>query len=123
MPLKALIITAHGSRKQSSNDEVISLVKKFDRETQHGFDFVVCAYMQLATPDLDHQIDLLAGQGVKKMVVFPFFIGSGSHITTDIPNLIDNAKKRHPDVEIVMTIHLGRLEDIENIILNEVKKY
>lgn len=56
-------------------------------------------------------------------MVFPFFIGAGSHIEKDIPELIEGARRKYPSVEIVITHHLGRLEDIENIILKEVEKH
>lgn len=121
--MKALIIAAHGSRKTTANEETLALVKKFDRETQHSFDFVVCAFLQFAEPGLIRQIDRLVDQGVEQIVVFPFFIGAGSHITTDIPALVEQTRKIHPSVKIAVATHLGRLDDIEDIIFKEVEKY
>lgn len=121
--MKALIIVAHGSRKKESNDEILALVRGFDLETEHSFDFVVGAFLQFGTPDLEKQIEFLVNQEVKKIVIFPFFIGAGNHISSDIPHIVDQAAKANPSVELVVTKHLGQVEGIESIIHQEVEKY
>ncbi len=121
--MKALIIVAHGSRKEESNNEVLSLVREFDQDTEHSFDFIVGAFLQFASPGLEKQIAFLAGQEVSKIVIFPFFIGAGNHILMDIPQIVDQARKENPGIEFVLTKHLGKIDGIENVIFHEVEKY
>ncbi|MBU8911632.1 MAG: cobalamin biosynthesis protein CbiX, partial [Desulfobacterales bacterium] len=46
--------------------------------------------------------------------------GSGSHILVDIPELVKQAQFTHGHVEFNVTRHLGRIEEIEDIIIHEV---
>ena len=85
---------------------------------------VVCvqcaAAPSFADPLLETVLHDQAAGGAVKVVVFPFFIGSGSHILEDIPNLVKKAGQDHPAVEFVLTRHLGKIESVDQIIINEV---
>ncbi|MBU1340262.1 MAG: CbiX/SirB N-terminal domain-containing protein [Proteobacteria bacterium] len=118
--LKALIIAAHGSRKKESNFEVASLTERLSQKATGSFDIVDHAFLQFAEPLLEHKIEELVQKGAKKIVVFPFFIASGSHILVDIPELIKKIKKTNPNVDFKVTRHLGKIDAIEDIILREV---
>lgn len=118
--MKALIIAAHGSRKKESNFEVASLTERLSQKATGSFDIVDHAFLQFAEPLLEHKIEELVQKGAKKIVVFPFFIASGSHILVDIPELIKKIKKTNPNVDFKVTRHLGKIDAIEDIILREV---
>ncbi|CCK78910.1 sirohydrochlorin chelatase [Desulfobacula toluolica] len=118
--MKALIIAAHGSRKKESNLEIASLVERLSKKTSGSFDMVVHAFLQFADPLIEKKIDELVEKGVEKLVIFPFFLGSGSHILVDIPELVKKAQTTHGHVEFQLTRHLGKIEAIEDVILKEV---
>lgn len=120
--MKALIIAAHGSRKKESNQEVASLVENVSKKAEGSFEIVAHAFLQMADPLLDKKINELVQKGVTKIVVFPFFIASGSHILVDIPELIKQARITYPHVDFRLTRHLGKIQAIEDIILQEVVK-
>jgi len=118
--VKALIIAAHGSRKKESNLEVASLVESVSEKLKKSFEIVDYAFLQMADPLLASKIDELVQKGATKIVIFPFFIGSGSHILFDIPELVRQAQSTHNHVEFKLTRHLGKIEAIEDIIIHEV---
>lgn len=118
--MRALIIAAHGSRKKESNLEVASLAKRLSHKTKGSFDTVEHAFLQFADPLIEKKIDELVQKGAKKIVIFPFFIASGSHILVDIPDLIKKVQLTHDHIEFKITRHLGKIEAIENIIIHEV---
>lgn len=118
--MKALIIAAHGSRKNQSNQEVERLAGKIGENTGHHFERVTAAFLQFGQPLLEDRIDELADKGSKKIVIFPFFIGSGSHIQSDIPRIAEQASEKYPQIDIRVTRHLGSLEAIEDVIIKEV---
>lgn len=120
--MNILIIAAHGSRKETSNREVAELARKLSGKLSHMFDRVTHAFLQFADPLLAQELSAHASRGAKKIVVFPFFIGSGSHILTDIPDLVEKTKRRHPNTGFEITRHLGSLETIEDVIIKEVIK-
>ncbi|HCY87083.1 MAG TPA: cobalamin biosynthesis protein CbiX, partial [Desulfobacteraceae bacterium] len=74
-------------------------------------------------PLLPKVIETAVADGATRIVVFPFFISAGSHILTDIPELIAEYRKRHPGVEFCVTSHLGVAEGIPEVILNTVGKH
>ncbi len=120
--LRSLIIAAHGSRKKESNKELAALaVKVAQKDTLKSYDDVDHAFLQIAEPLLENKILEKIESGAKDIVIFPFFIGSGSHILIDIPNLVNEFKIKYPDVGFTLTNHLGMLKAIEDVIINEVE--
>lgn len=118
--MKALIIAAHGSRKNESNLEIASLAERISKKSKGSFDIITHAFLQLADPLLENMMDKLVAKGATTIVIFPFFIGSGSHILVDIPELVKTAQSTHDHVEFKLTRHLGKIEAIEDVILHEV---
>ncbi len=118
--MKALIIAAHGSRKKESNMEVAALALRVSKKIKNEFDKVEHAFLQFAEPLLETTVDELARKGADEIVIFPFFIGSGSHILVDIPELVEKAGRRYPGTKISITRHLGKIETIDDIIIQEV---
>lgn len=118
--MKALIIAAHGSRKKESNLEIASLVEQVSKKAKGSFEIVVHAFLQMADPSLEKKINELVQKGATKIVIFPFFIASGSHILVDIPELVKQARLKYPQVEFKLTRHLGKIQAIEDIIVREV---
>ncbi len=120
--MRSLIIAAHGSRKEESNREVAGIVGRISQKSSlKSYDDVDHAFLQMAEPLLKNKILEKIESGAKEIVIFPFFIGSGSHILIDIPNLVNEFNKRFPTVEFTLTKHLGMLEAIEDVIINEVE--
>lgn len=121
-----LIIAAHGSRNKASAKQVAALCQKVENKNiSHTpkFDRVVHGFLQFSDPSLEGVIDQQAEQGAKKIVVFPFFIAAGSHILEDIPELVEKAGKKYPGIEFSITPHLGVMDSIEDLILEEVSSH
>lgn len=118
--MKALIIAAHGSRKEESNMEVASLADRLSKKATGSFGAVEYAFLQFAEPLLEKKIDELAQKGAKKIVIFPFFIAAGNHIRVDIPEVVKKAKASYSGIEFSVTDHLGKIQAVEEIILRQV---
>jgi sirohydrochlorin ferrochelatase len=67
-------------------------------------------------------VDALVARGATRIVVFPYFIAAGAHVSSDLPRLIHHAKTAYPDVEFVLTLHLGKCNGIKKLILDEVSQ-
>ena len=118
--MKTLMIVAHGSRNQASNDEIIRLAKDVQAVSGHGFKLVTHAFIQFTTPLVDTAIDDLVAKGATHIVAFPYFIGAGNHVTKDIPELIQKARDRYPEIQFTLLPHLGSSEKMKHLILEEV---
>jgi sirohydrochlorin cobaltochelatase len=121
--VKVLIIAAHGSRKEESAREVAALTEKINLKTVPGFERVDHGFLQFSTPLLPDVIDKAVAQGATQVVIFPFFISAGSHILTDIPELVATVGKTYPEVEFIITRHLGAAASIDEVIIDEVSRH
>ena len=121
--MKGLLIAAHGSRKRLSNEEVMALTGQIRELAAGVFDRVVCGFVQFATPTVESQIEELVGAGVDSIVLFPYFLGAGSHVSNDIPRLVQDTENRYPGVRVRVTPHLGSLDGLQNLIFEMAKGY
>ena len=120
--MKSLVIVAHGSRRPESNREVIELAKQIETLSEGTFASVRCAFIQFGGPPFHPQIDELVVQGARTIVIVPFFISSGSHVSEDIPKLLQEAGDRHPTIQFVLLPHLAKIDGIVQLILEKAKK-
>lgn len=107
MASRALVIVAHGSRKASSNKEVRALGEKVKSLQDKHYAFVMTAFLEFATPSLEESILYCADKGVSEIVILPYFLASGNHVSRDIPDVLQTIQVSHPQVKITLKEHLG----------------
>ena len=118
--MNALLIIAHGSRLPEANDEVLQLAKRLERLAGKAFTRVAHAYLEIADPPVDRVIDRLAESGVTEITVLPYFLALGSHVASDVPRMVDEAKGKHPHIRFTILPHLGALEGIDSLIVKQL---
>jgi sirohydrochlorin ferrochelatase len=118
--MKALLILAHGSRQKESNDEVMKLAEDLDGRRDSGFSKVLCAFNQFSSPTAEEQIDALVNLGAESVTVLPYFIAAGSHVKTDIPDLVKTAESKHPGVVFILAPHFGAFKGVRDLIVTEL---
>ena len=107
--MKALLLIAHGSRKQSSNAEVAKLAQKIAK-LDHSFELVNHGFLELTTPSANDALAKLVEQGATHMTVLPYFLAAGHHVISDFPEIMSKAQQDFPDVEFKLLPHLGAME-------------
>lgn len=93
-----LIVFAHGSRVSAANDAVRAVAREASRRA--GLPVHETAFLELATPTLGEAVTDLASRGVRRILVTPYFLTMGRHLTEDLPRLLAEARSRHPDLSI-----------------------
>ena len=104
---RALIIVAHGSRKDSSNEEVKALVEKVKCLQDKHYTFVMTAFLEFANPSLEECILSCVDRGASEIVILPYFLASGNHVTRDIPEVVQKIQASHPQVKLILKEHIG----------------
>lgn len=66
--------------------------------------------MEMAEPTIEQAFDKCVAAGASKIVLHPFFLSPGRHVTSDIPALMRAAAARHPGVAWVISEPLGLQE-------------
>lgn len=107
MPNNALIIVAHGSRKESSNSEVMLLGEKVNSLVDGQYDVVKTGFLEFAEPSLEECIKASVEEGVRDIVILPYFLASGNHVSRDIPAIVKQMEKMYSEVKIELKEHIG----------------
>lgn len=105
--MKALLLVAHGSRRQQSNDEVRVIAEKLRQHCAEQYSIIHAAFLELAEPLIPDGIKMCIEDGATEVLVLPYFLNSGRHVVEDIPEIVNDTKPHYPDVDIKITPHLG----------------
>ncbi len=108
-----IIVLAHGSKVKSGNDGLFKVVEML--RAMNKWDIVDACFLQLAKPGFSEVVKNTVGRGVKRIVVMPLLLFSGSHVIKDIPNEIEEEKRKYPEVEFYYAKSLGADERIAQI--------
>ncbi|CAM9613895.1 unnamed protein product [Ectocarpus sp. 12 AP-2014] len=103
-----VIVCDHGSRRENANTMLFEVAERY--RSFSGFEIVEAAHMELAKPSIEEAFDRCVAAGAQKVVLHPFFLSPGRHVTSDIPALMVAAAKRHPGVDWVVSEPLGLQE-------------
>ena len=120
--MESIILIGHGSPKKDANNiETMGRLLHSMIHPDCSKGCVKVAYLQFAKPELSDTIRESVRNGAKKIIVHPYFLISGMHVTKDIPEMIKKAKKMYPDVEFVYTEPLGIHEKLVQVIAERIK--
>ncbi|HHH45981.1 MAG TPA: cobalamin biosynthesis protein CbiX [Thiotrichales bacterium] len=118
--MKALLIVAHGSRREASNQEVRALTESVAARCASDWQAVRCAFLELAPPSIPEALESLVREGASEIVVVPWFLAAGRHVREDIPAEVAKVAADHPEVRIHITPHLGRAQGLAEAVLGLV---
>ena len=116
--MKSLLLVAHGSRREASNDEVRALTGKL-RDTDNSFDHIACAFLELVEPSIPDGLRRAISAGADEVVVLPYFLTAGRHVATDIPAEIAEVQQEYPAINIRLAPHLGSAEGIAELLIGQ----
>ena len=98
------VVFAHGSSIESANDAVRAAVAEMARRGK--YEAVEAAFLEAGKPDLAGAVEILAGRGLGRVVVIPYFLTLGLHLQRDLPHLLEQIRAAHPEIEIMVTAPL-----------------
>ena len=120
--MESIILIGHGSPKKDANNiEVIGRMLHSSMHPACDNDCVKVAYLQFSDPDIMGTIKECILAGARKITLHPFFLSSGMHVTKDIPEMIQEAKKANPGVEFIYTEPLGIHEKLVQVVIERIK--
>lgn len=116
--MHALLLIAHGSRRETSNQEVRELAARLEQTVGDRFDRVIPAFLELAEPDITTGVDLCVDSGATTVTAVPYFLSAGRHVASDIPAELDKAARKHQAVTILQSDYLGKHESIPELLFS-----
>ena len=100
-----IVFVDHGSLFCESNDLLLEVAEVFRQQTD--WEIVEPAHMELAEPSISEAFRRCVEQGAEIVVVFPYFLGPGRHVSEDIPRLAAEAAQACGGVEHRVAEPLG----------------
>jgi len=116
--MRSLLLVAHGSRREASNEEVRSLAATLAELAGLRFDQVDCAFLEIAEPSISDAIEEAVRAGADEVVVLPYFLSAGRHVAEDIPAEVELKSREYPKVRVRLAPYLGRSKDLPRILLS-----
>ncbi len=116
-----ILLLGHGSPKNGANN--LDQVGKMLHGMMHPGcieDCVKVAYLQFAEPDIPAAIKESVAKGAKRIILHPFFLSAGMHVTKDIPGMIEEAQGLYPNVKFIYTEPLGIHEKLAQIVMERI---
>jgi sirohydrochlorin cobaltochelatase len=117
---RGIILLAHGSRDErwrAPIEAVAARVTALDPQAR-----VVCAYMELATPDLRTAAAALIASGARSLRVVPLFLGMGKHAREDLPLQLDALRGNWPDVDFQLASIVGEEPELVELLARIASK-
>jgi precorrin-8X/cobalt-precorrin-8 methylmutase len=123
MSQTGVIILAHGSRGERGTVEVPETLRRLANGLKPLIPTeveIVGAALQFNRPTLEEAVEILVGHGAQHIVVMPYFLFSGRHITEDIPRIIENLEHRYPGIQFTVTSTLGADELFTGLVAKRI---
>jgi sirohydrochlorin ferrochelatase len=103
-PLGILLI-AHGSRRAEANEDLVVLRQMV--QSAYPDAIVRHAYLELTHPTIPKGAHECVAQGVKRVVLLPYFLSLGTHVVDDLQQYCREFSAQFPDVQFDVAAPLG----------------
>lgn len=111
--MKSILVVGHGSRSKEAS-EVFNRVLDDFRLKVNGK--VEGCFMELCPPNIPDTIENMYKNGIRDIVVVPYFLFSGIHIKDDIPGILKSVKVKYVDLKISLARPIGYNNIIADIL-------
>jgi len=100
-----IVLFAHGSRDPLWHRPIEAVAAHMRLLTPQTL--VVCAYLELSTPDLPAAVADLVAQGARAVRIVPMFLGVGRHAREDLPALVHSLRVKYHHIPILLQDAVG----------------
>ncbi len=99
-----LLFVAHGTPHVEANAPIKRVLQRVCE--RNGYRYATVGYLDCNQPTIPDAFDELVATGITRLTVLPYFLHLGRHVRQDLPALFEQARQRHPQVEIRIAHHL-----------------
>ena len=118
MTQETILLVGHGSREKSGNDEIIAFAEQW-RQRQPGWTIEVC-FIELSDITLCEGLHRAAASA-RCVIVVPLILNAAGHVKMDIPQAIDGARLKFPQVQFLYAPHLSACDLLLSVVKRRLK--
>jgi precorrin-8X/cobalt-precorrin-8 methylmutase len=113
-----ILIISHGSPRADANRGFTDVVERVASRLEGAA--VLPAFFSIVRPDIPDQVAALAGQGLRRIVLMPYFLYSGQHVIVDIPAILGQCRARFPEIELELLPTLESDPALEDVVVERL---
>jgi sirohydrochlorin ferrochelatase len=102
----ALLLIAHGSRRPEANADLEHVAAGMRQRGRYPI--VRVSFLELAEPGVEAGGVACVEAGATDVILLPYFLSPGKHVTEDLAAIRDRLADRFPGVRFVLAEPLGR---------------
>jgi sirohydrochlorin cobaltochelatase len=107
---QAIVLFAHGARDPEWAAPFAAVRARVKVARPDAL--VLVAFQEFMEPTLEAAVAQSAAQGARRVAVVPLFLGQGSHVKRDLPQLVERERLRHPQLEMRILPAIGEAPEI-----------
>lgn len=115
--MRGLVLVAHGSRRAAANVEVGELTQRMAQQVGARYGVVTHGFLEMALPDIPTAIQQAIDAGATEVIIVPYFLSAGRHVTEDIPRIVRCKQDEYPVVPMIIAPYLGSTATIPDLLL------
>ena len=116
--LPGILVIGHGSPRREANEGFLALVERIGLRL--GVPGVAPAFFSLARPNIQDQVAELASRGIRRILVMPYFLYAGQHVTHDIPGMLAECRDWFPEIELELLPTLENDLGVEDVVVERL---
>jgi len=116
----AILIIAHGSRKDEANQELLDLADRIRAEG--SYPIVEPSFLELAEPDIRTGGSTCVFRGATRVLMVPYFLSAGVHLQDDLKTARDELRDQFPNVEFRLAAALGPHPLLDRIVAERIRE-
>jgi sirohydrochlorin ferrochelatase len=117
---EAILLLGHGSRIPGASRDMEAVVSRM--KEKYGYQNVEIGFMSGLGPHLSEVIEGFVTQGIKRVIVIPYFLHLGAHLLLDIPKMIQMEVQKSPQIQLILGRGLGFDESLVDLVHRNIQE-
>ncbi|RTL31082.1 MAG: cobalamin biosynthesis protein CbiX [Burkholderiales bacterium] len=110
MNRSGILLFAHGARDPAWARPFETVADRLRERASASGDEVTLAYLEFMSPTIAGAAADLVRKGCTRITVVPLFLGAGGHVRKDLPQLLEDMGRQHPDVQWILSPAVGETD-------------
>jgi sirohydrochlorin ferrochelatase len=116
----AILLIAHGSRRQSANDDLHELAARM--AALGTYPIVEACFLELSEPDIPTAGQKCVSRGASRVLLIPYFLSAGVHLRRDLTTARDELRRLHPSVDFRLGAALGPHPLLDELVAERIRE-
>ena len=118
--MSKIIFVVHGMRSGDINERLKSFIYSSFHNIYEDYEI---AFLESETENLDQVMQSNIQQGTRTFYIVPVLLFQAKHFLIDIPNVIDDLKREHKDIEVHLSKPIGNHLSMKKHLITKINQH